>query len=184
MYRASRTVKEGLLRCFLGHGSKPWVPSTSAGGIRELLSVPLKSQGYCAVGRGLSGLHWVWCNRRGPHLEWRQEPQGSSPFLTDRRVPAELGQESQASSCKEEWNSACLSSYSQGDRQLVELCLESAGFSGRCTRVSVPLRVVPSSTGVPFKRCQGIGFFSRVDRGIGVFQHVLPPMKLRLKYSR
>ena len=42
----------------------------------------------------------------------------------DRRVPAELGQESQASSCKEEWNSACLSSYSRGDRQLVELCLE------------------------------------------------------------
>ena len=27
----------------------------------------------------------------------------------------------------------------------VELCLESGGFSGRCTRVSVPLRVVPSS---------------------------------------
>ena len=29
---------------------------------------------------------------------------------SDRRVPAELGQESQASSCVEEWNSACLSS--------------------------------------------------------------------------
>ena len=28
---------------FLGHGSKPWVPSTSAGGLRELLSVPLSS---------------------------------------------------------------------------------------------------------------------------------------------
>ena len=82
MYRASRTVKEGLSRCFLGHGSKPWVPSTSAGGLRELLSVPLRSQGYPGVGRALSGLHWVWCNRRGPHLEWRQEPQGSSPFLT------------------------------------------------------------------------------------------------------
>ena len=113
---------------------------------------------------------------------------GTSGFVSisdsDRRVPAELGQESQASSCKEEWNSACLSSYSRGDRQLVELCLESAGFSGRCTRVSVPLRVVPSSTGLPFKRCPGIGFLSRVDRGIGVFQHVLPPMKLRLKYSR
>ena len=89
-----------------------------------------------------------------------------------------------ASSCKEEWTSACLSSYSRGDRQLVELCLESAGFSRRCTRVSVPLRVVPSSTGLPLKRCPGIGFLSRADRGIGVFQHVLPPMKLRLKYSR
>ena len=103
---------------------------------------------------------------------------GTSGFVSisdsDRRVPAELGQESQASSCKEEWNSACLSSYSRGDRQLVELCLESAGFSGRCTRVSVPLCVVPSSTGLPLKRCPGIGFLSRADRGIGVFQHVLP----------
>ena len=99
VYRASRTVKEGLSRCFLGHGSKPWVPSTSAGGLRELLSVPLRSQGYPGVGRALSGLHWVWCNRRGPHLEWRQEPQGSSPFLTliagslqswDRRVRPRL----------------------------------------------------------------------------------------------
>ena len=50
MYPASRTVKEGLSRCFLGHGSKPWVPSTSAGGLRELLSVPLRSQGYCGDG--------------------------------------------------------------------------------------------------------------------------------------
>ena len=99
MYRASRTIKEGLSRCFLGLGSKPWFPSTSAGGLRELLSVPLRSQGYPGVGRALSGLHWVWCNRRGPHLEWRQEPQGSSPFLTliagslqswDRRVRPRL----------------------------------------------------------------------------------------------
>ena len=30
VYRASRTVKEGLSRSFVGHGSKPWVPSTSA----------------------------------------------------------------------------------------------------------------------------------------------------------
>ena len=34
------------------------------------------------------------------------------------------------------------------------------------------------------KRGPGLGSFSRADRGIGVFQHVLPPMKLRLKYSR
>ena len=31
---------------------------------------------------GLLGLHWVWYNGRVPHLELRQEPQGSSPFLT------------------------------------------------------------------------------------------------------
>ena len=54
---------------------------------------------------------------------------GTSGFLSisksDGRVPEELGQESQASSCKEEWNYACLSSYSRGDRQLVELCLDA-----------------------------------------------------------
>ena len=66
------------------HGRKPWVPSTCAGDLRELLRVPLRSQGYCEVGRGVSGLHWIWCNGRGPRLELRQEPQGSSPFLTGR----------------------------------------------------------------------------------------------------
>ena len=50
--------------------------------------MPLRTQGYCGVGRGLSGLHWVWCNGRGPHLEWTQEPQASSPFLT--RIPWSL----------------------------------------------------------------------------------------------
>ena len=44
--------------------------------------MPLRSHGYCGVGRGLSGLHWVWCNGTGPHLELRQEPHGSSSFLT------------------------------------------------------------------------------------------------------
>ena len=40
------------------------------------------SQDYCGVGTGLSGLHWVWCNGRGPHLELKQEPQVSSSVLT------------------------------------------------------------------------------------------------------
>ena len=43
---------------------------------------PLISQGYCGFGRGLSGLLWVWCNGRRSHLEFRQELEGSSPFLT------------------------------------------------------------------------------------------------------
>ena len=49
---------------------------------------------------------------------------------SDHRVPEELGQESQASSCVEEWNSACLSSCSRGDRSLLELSVVPAGFCG------------------------------------------------------
>ena len=37
------------------------------------------------------------------------------------------------------------------DRPLVELCVEPAGLCGRCTGVAVPLRVVPSPTGLPSK---------------------------------
>ena len=79
----------------------------------------LRSQGDCDVGRGLSGLHWVWCNGRGRH----PVEAGTSGFLSISdsvcRIPAKLGQESQASSCVEEWNSACLLRCSRGDRPLL-----------------------------------------------------------------
>ena len=77
-----RPVEEGLLKYFSGCGRKPWVPSTCAGDLKELLRVPVRNQEYCGVGRSLSGLHWVWCNGRGPRLELSQEPQDSSSFLT------------------------------------------------------------------------------------------------------
>ena len=38
-----------------------------------------------------------------------------------------------------------------------------------------PFCVVPSSTGLPSKRCPGIGFLSRAYREIIVFWHVAPP---------
>ena len=84
-------TREGLARFFSGYGRKPWVPSTYARDLRELFRVPLRSQGYCAVGRGRSELHWVWCSRRGPYLELRQEPQGSSPFLIPIAAPCIVG---------------------------------------------------------------------------------------------
>ena len=68
----------GLSRVAAG----PWVPSTCDCALRELLRVTMGSQEYCAVRRGLSGLHWVWCNGRGPHFLFKREPQGSSPILT------------------------------------------------------------------------------------------------------
>ena len=46
---------------FYGGGSKPWVHSNCAGDLRELLRVPLRSQGYCGAGTRLSGLHWFSC---------------------------------------------------------------------------------------------------------------------------
>ena len=70
----------------------------------------------------------------------------------------------------------------RGDKPLVELYVEPAGFSGRCTRVSVPLCVVPSSTGLPSKRCPGVRFLSRVDREFGIFQHVAPTMRLLFEF--
>ena len=50
--------------------------------------------------------------------------------------------------------------------------------------MSVLLPVVPSSTGLPSKRCPGIGFSSSADRKIRVFQHVAPPTRLRLEFPR
>ena len=50
---------------------------------------------------------------------------GTSGLLSisdsEHRVPTELGQESQASSCVEEFNSSCLSSCSRGDSPHLEL---------------------------------------------------------------
>ena len=47
-------------------------------------------------------------------------------------------------------------------------------FSVLCMGMSVPLRVVHSSTGLLSKRCAGIGFLSRADRKIRVVRHVAP----------
>ena len=64
---------------------------------------------------------WSWDGPLGTPLglvQWKRASSrveaGTSGFLSisdfDRRVSAELGQENQASSCVEEWNSAFLSS--------------------------------------------------------------------------
>ena len=55
-------------------------------------------------------------------------------------VPTDWGQESQASSWVEAWNSACLSRCPRGERPLVELYLEPGVFSERCTE-RLPLRL-------------------------------------------
>ena len=110
--------------------------------------------------RGFSGVHWVWCNGRVPHLELRQETQGSSPFLTSiggslqswyRRVRPRLVLR----------NGTLLNSHVvhwvkfHFSRCIWNLRL----FLDDATWVSVPLRVVTSSSGLHSKRFPGIGTF-------------------------
>ena len=50
---ASRRIEGGILTSFSSYG-RNLVPSTCDGDLRELLMVPMGSQGYSGVGRGLS----------------------------------------------------------------------------------------------------------------------------------
>ena len=47
----------------------------------------------------ISGLLWVWRNRRGPHLKGRQDLRLPLRFVLRQQCPCSVGQESQASSC-------------------------------------------------------------------------------------
>ena len=86
-----------------------------------------------------SGILWSWEGPLGAPLglvQWKRASSpveaGTSGFLSisdsNRWVPAELGQDSQASSCDEESNSTCLLSCLCGDRPHVELYLKPVGF--------------------------------------------------------
>ena len=97
--RPSRRVEEELSRSFSGFGRKPSFPSTSDSDLRELRRVPLRGQGYCGVGGASQDSTGF-----GEMVEGLISSGGRSLRLlsisdSDRRVPEELGQESQASSC-------------------------------------------------------------------------------------
>ena len=94
-----------------------------------------------------------------------------------------MGQESQASSWVEAWNSACLTRCSRGERPLVELYLETGGFSGRCTGQLLPLRV-DFIHRVEFGECSGNGFLLRRHREIGVIRSAEAPTRPRLECTR
>ena len=97
---------------------------------------------------------------------------------SDRTVPAELGQESQAFSCVEERKSACLSSSSRDDRPLVDLVWNLRTMHGGVSTPSCCAFIHR----FPLKRCPGIEFLLRADREIRVFPHVAPPTSLRLEF--
>ena len=99
--QASIHVEGGISRSFPICSRKLWVPSSCDGDLRELLMVPMGSQESFRVVRGLSGFLWGWCNGRGPHLQLRREPQGSSPVLT--------------------WILGCVCSFKQGVRSMLVL---------------------------------------------------------------
>ena len=115
------------------------------------------SQEYCALLRGFSGVHWVWCNGRGPHLELRREPQGSSPFLT--LITGSL----------QSWNrrgrhrlvlrngTMLASLVVLGFTRHLSSCIWILWlFPDDATVVSVPLSIVTSSSGLQWKKCPGI----------------------------
>ena len=96
--RASRRVEEALSRSFSGGGGKPSFPSPSSGDIRELPRVSLRVEGYCGFGgasrdsAGFGAMEEGLISRGGRNLRL------PLCFDSDIRVPAELGQESQATS--------------------------------------------------------------------------------------
>src|SRR5574337_1540861 len=120
--------------------------------------------------------------RRHTRLSGDWSSDVCSSDLSDRRVPADWGQESQASTWVEAWNSACLSRCPWGERPLVELYLEPGGFPNDA-RKNCPF-VWTSFTGWSSERCPGIGFLSRGDREIGVLRNVEPPTRPRLECLR
>ena len=99
--RASICVEGGISRSFPICSRKLWFPSSCDGDLREFLMVPMGSQESFGVVRALSGFLWGRCNGRGPHLQLRREPQGSSPVLT--------------------WISGCVCSFKQRVRSRFEL---------------------------------------------------------------
>ena len=150
--RASRRVEEGLSRSFSGGGGKTSFPSPSAGELRELPRVPLRGEGSCggggaprdSAGSGATEEVLIWLGGKNLRLPLR--------FGLRLQGPCTVGTGESGLVLSEEGNPACLSSCSGGHRPLVELCVEPAGLSGRCTGMSMPLRSVPSPTGLPSKR--------------------------------
>ena len=105
-------------------------PSTSAGDLRELPTVPLRGEGCCVFGRasrdsaGFGAMEEGLISRGGRNLRL---PLG---FGLRLHGPCSVGTGESCLVLSEEWNSGYLSSCSGSLRPLVELCVDPAGFSG------------------------------------------------------
>ena len=127
-----------------------------------------EKSGILWSGRGLSGLHWIWRNGRGPNLEWRQETRAFSPFLTpiagslpsrDKRVTPRLlwrngspltfgvvhGMTGHLPSCV--WNLRVFPDDARGCQCPFVLCLHPQGFLRRGVWASVSFQERPGNRG-------------------------------------
>ena len=127
---------------FLSSCVLTWGTTVSPQGVRSPLELRGAPRDSSCIASGM--------NRASCHVE-----VGTSRFLfisdIDLRVSAEFEQGSQASSCVEVRNSACLSSCSSV-RPLVKLYLEPVALFVGCNCVSVTLHVVTSSSRLHSKR--------------------------------
>ena len=147
--------------------------------------MPMSGLGYCGLGRGLSGLHWVWFNGRGPHLELRRETQCSSLFLTSIAVSLQSWNKRVRPRLVLRHVTPLASQHVHGvTGHLSNYIWNLRVLPDDVTGVSMPLHVVTSSTGLHSKRCLCIGFLSRADREIRVFQNVALPTMLHLVFLR
>ena len=101
---------------------------------------------------------------------------GTSGFLSvsdsDRRVPAELGQESQASPCLSK-GPPLASRVAQGVSGPSSSCVWNPRvFADDARGWQCPFVLCIPPPGLPSKRGPGLGSFSRADRGIGGVRHV------------
>ena len=81
-----KKVSRGLSRVEAGNPGCPRLVQVTSGSSHGGSEKP----GKLEVG-GASRLHWAWCIGRGPHLQLRQEPQGTSDFRLRSQGPCRLG---------------------------------------------------------------------------------------------
>src|SRR5574337_517286 len=88
---------------------------------------------------GLSGLHWAWCIGRGPHLQLRQEPQGTSDFRLRSQGPLQTGDRRVRPRLGLRHGTPLASRDVPGERGRLSSCIWNLGFFPNDARENCPL---------------------------------------------